>query len=555
MSAIMTTTDLKSLLKLALPIGSRLVTGAPSTPVNWVSHLRTRPPFVGENAARELLLVATSALGAAPNPLGLDGVIETLTRTQASALGVQGTLSPRAQQTARAHNFPVIALPDRAALPQIERDIQRLLTNPRAQLLHRAQELQQTLQRHAASYRGLTTMLNALARMLDRPVVIHDRWGHVVSRGLPASHGQEWDSRLALLTGAEFVRRFDPGARGHAGANNSIVEDAAGLTAPLIHEGRLLGYVSVLTAGEASDEFDLLALETCADTLARELVRQQSVERTVEAPRSSRDWIADWLASPASEDALLTLRAGQDSYQPSLWYAVVLFHATPDAARPGAALAPERMVKLLHAELRQRRIQAPLGQHADRAVVLFPLDEPQQTQRLKQMVRLLHDTLCAAAPEGVIGAGVGRPALGLTALRASFQEAERALGLPCQLADETAVAFFGDLSLYELLLGVDSPAMLAEFCQHWLAPLAQYDDQHHTDLLLTLDAYFSNNGNMARTAHVLNIHRNTLVYRLGRITEILQLDMDDSNVRLNLHLALKINRMHKGRVGAAAQDA
>jgi DNA-binding PucR family transcriptional regulator len=51
---------------------------------------------------------------------------------------------------------------------------------------------------------------------------------------------------------------------------------------------------------------------------------------------------------------------------------------------------------------------------------------------------------------------------------------------------------------------------------------------------------------MARTAHVLNIHRNTLVYRLGRITEIVQLDMDDSNVRLNLHLALKVHKMLNG---------
>ena len=42
---------------------------------------------------------------------------------------------------------------------------------------------------------------------------------------------------------------------------------------------------------------------------------------------------------------------------------------------------------------------------------------------------------------------------------------------------------------------------------------------------------------------MLNIHRNTLVYRLSRITEIIQLDMDDSNVRLNLHLALKAYRM------------
>ena len=111
------------------------------------------------------------------------------------------------------------------------------------------------------------------------------------------------------------------------------------------------------------------------------------------------------------------------------------------------------------------------------------------------------------------------------------------------MATATPVAFFGDLSLYELLLGVSDPNTLADFCEHWLSSLIRYDEQHHTDLLPTLGAYFENNGNMARTAHLLNIHRNTLVYRLGRITEILQLDMDDSNVRLNLHLALKINRL------------
>jgi len=114
------------------------------------------------------------------------------------------------------------------------------------------------------------------------------------------------------------------------------------------------------------------------------------------------------------------------------------------------------------------------------------------------------------------------------------------------LWNESQVAFFGDLSLYELLLGVSDPGTLSSFCDHWLSPLSKYDERHQTDLLPTLSAYFANNGNMARTAHVLNIHRNTLVYRMARITEIIQLDMDDSNVRLNLHLALKVHKMLNG---------
>ncbi len=134
MSAVVTSTDIKTLLKLALPIGSRLITGYPATPVDWVSHLRTRPPIFADIEGHELILVSTETLVNYHKPLSLESVIEKLTQTQASALCVEGTLTPRAQQIARTHNFPLIALPDRAVLPQVERAVQRLLTDRDNQL-------------------------------------------------------------------------------------------------------------------------------------------------------------------------------------------------------------------------------------------------------------------------------------------------------------------------------------------------------------------------------------------------------------------------------------
>jgi len=73
----------------------------------------------------------------------------------------------------------------------------------------------------------------------------------------------------------------------------------------------------------------------------------------------------------------------------------------------------------------------------------------------------------------------------------------------------------------------------------WLSDLIAYDDDQHSELLDTLNTYFGNNGNTALTAKELKIHRNTLAYRLNRIAEITCLDLDDADVRLNLHLALK----------------
>ncbi len=541
MGAVMQSTDLKTVLKLALPPGSRLLIGYPNTPINRVTHLRTRPPIFADLSGQELVLVSLDALAHAPTPLSLETVIERLTHTRASALGVQGKLPPRIQKIAREHNFPLVTLPHRAALPQIAQAVQRLLTDREAQMHQRAAELRQTLQRHAASYHGLSTMLNTLARALGRQVVLHNRQGRVLGRGVPSSHERAWDNHPALTAGGSFVRQVEEHLALRPNSAPAIVESAAGLSVPLVYNRRTLGYVSALSMGERPDEFDRLALEYCAQPLAHELTRRQSAD--AESVRAARDWVADWLSSPAADDELLMHRAGLDAFDPEVWYAVGVFQWHNAEGEGNITAVLERMQRVIRNELHQRRVHAPIGRLGDRVVVLFPLESPQRTQRLHQVVHTLRDTLEAGLPAGQVLVGVGRPSLGLTALRASFQEAAHALDLPEALWAEGAIARFGDVTLYDLLLATGNTARLAHFCEQWLSPLIAYDEQHHTDLLPTLGAYFANNGNMARTAHALNIHRNTLVYRLGRITEILQLDTEDASVRLNLHLALKIHRL------------
>ena len=63
------------------------------------------------------------------------------------------------------------------------------------------------------------------------------------------------------------------------------------------------------------------------------------------------------------------------------------------------------------------------------------------------------------------------------------------------------------------------------------------------ELLRTLEAYFDNNGNLSQAAESLYIHRNTLIYRMERIAEISGLDLDNTETRLAVQLALRIHRM------------
>lgn len=254
--------------------------------------------------------------------------------------------------------------------------------------------------------------------------------------------------------------------------------------------------------------------------------------------RSARaEWLYRWLDGETPDPALLE----QHGFQAAHYYAVVIYRPIlfPDPSSTQAANSTQ-FAAFLHVEANRRGINGPVFAYDDNAAVLFhPIEDPQQTTRLKRKTEEIRKQLSARLNGADIHCGVGRPACGMDALRYSFHEAEQALRLSDELQMQARPTFFGNSSLFMLLRSLKSPEELERFCMNWLADLIGYDARQHSDLLETLRAYFANNGNTALTAKELRIHRNTLAYRLNRIAEITRLDLEDADVRLNLHLALK----------------
>ena len=88
-----------------------------------------------------------------------------------------------------------------------------------------------------------------------------------------------------------------------------------------------------------------------------------------------------------------------------------------------------------------------------------------------------------------------------------------------------------------------------------LTPLTSYDSSHHSDLLRTADVYFSADGNVARTATVLGVHRNTVRQRLDRIGELMGKDWNRMPRKLDLQLALRVHTVAPGGGGASDRQA
>jgi hypothetical protein len=75
-----------------------------------------------------------------------------------------------------------------------------------------------------------------------------------------------------------------------------------------------------------------------------------------------------------------------------------------------------------------------------------------------------------------------------------------------------------------------------------LLPLVDYDENHNSDLVRTLDAFLSHNGTWNTTAAELQVHVNTLRYRLARVEDLTGRSLDSMGDRVDFFVALRTRR-------------
>ena len=72
-----------------------------------------------------------------------------------------------------------------------------------------------------------------------------------------------------------------------------------------------------------------------------------------------------------------------------------------------------------------------------------------------------------------------------------------------------------------------------------LGPLIRYDELHATDLVRSLSVFLEHNRSWQRSAEVLHVHKQTLVYRMRRVEELTGRNLRDTADVVQLWLALR----------------
>ncbi len=107
------------------------------------------------------------------------------------------------------------------------------------------------------------------------------------------------------------------------------------------------------------------------------------------------------------------------------------------------------------------------------------------------------------------------------------------------------INFYDDLGIYKILIDVTNTDILKNFYKENLGKLDEMEYTKKEDFLHTLNLYLKTGGNILKVAELNHAHRNTIIYRINKMQELLCTDFSDGETRTALQVSLYIKNLLK----------
>lgn len=142
-----------------------------------------------------------------------------------------------------------------------------------------------------------------------------------------------------------------------------------------------------------------------------------------------------------------------------------------------------------------------------------------------------------------VNVGVSSPYTILAESRGHFNEAKAAIEAGIMFHSKEQVFFFDEYRLMHMVQSLGHFTDIRMFSLPQLRLLKEHDSIKEGSLLHTLYIFICHNGDISRICEKLHIHRNTLYFRLNKISEITHLNLGDAETRAMILISFRIMRM------------
>ncbi|MGC7102388.1 CdaR family transcriptional regulator [Amycolatopsis lurida] len=318
-------------------------------------------------------------------------------------------------------------------------------------------------------------------------VLITDRDGTVIGSGDPSRIGTVHEASLDVLATLEATTHTTEQARGLRGV-------LPGITLPIVHDGVAVGTVGLTGPPRRVRQFGLVVRRQTEILLEESILLRSRLLREQALTGLVRDLALfdPDVVDPAAIDA----RASELGLDLRVSRVVLLV-----VAEPLRGPAQRTVREVFHGQL---DVMAEMA--AGRLAVLHHGDAVTAAERLLALLRQRHDLSARI--------GVGTAATGVAGLHESYVDASEAV----RLGERGPGVFPIDRLRTKQLLASTGRHARDRFTTALLGGLPA--DPQWPVLRETLLAWGDCGFNLVRTATALHVHRNTLLYRLDKLTRL-----------------------------------
>jgi len=453
--------------------------------------------------------------------------------------GVAGVALPSGATLPGDVNLPVILLPKDASLRDIQQAALQLIVNRQSYLMERGTRVYQDLARYAVEGGGLEAMARAMFDLTGKTILVQDKRLKPLAQAIAPGLSPVWPGLLNVLSARsqlpEGLRDRRKTAVGDW-RDQPLPGGLMRLVCPIVAKGMARGYLSIVGDLGELDALDQLVVEHGAAACTLEMAKAKAVSEAEK--RAHGDFVDAVLTGtlPPEELVRWAQRIKYDVEPPHV--ALVWRWARPDGDQAAPSL--RRLETIVHQSVAQQGVSALVRTRGSEVLAFCAVSGAVRPEATLSLVSTIYTAAKEEYPQHPVYGGVGRPAAELADWKDSYREASQAMSMAERLNEHTPL-YFGDLSVYRLLFQLEGNPELAAFCRETLGPLLDYEGGG--DLLETLEAFCDRLGNLSQTAEKLFIHRNSLLYRIERISQLTGLDLNNPDTRLAVHLALKVRKM------------
>lgn len=448
-------------------------------------------------------------------------------------------------EAANEFGLPIIELDGNVRFIDIMYPVMEQLFNSQVTKLKYYKDVQERFTTLALQCAGLEMILRTLEELVGNPVAVYDKNFKCIkstdSRIDRFEEPQERETRENLNEKFSYYRQKVHYPELDQGLIPQIV-------VPLQAFSQVKAFLTIAEINRPLQENDFISLEHAATVVTLDMVKRFAVR---EVEQRFKDDLIDHILSGEFSTTNTLERTHLMEWDLNRPYRVIVFNILNMDSYLKETRSENKMAlqgikseinSVISSAIKNYTHDFILGNKIDWAIVLWPAPEnaENELEKIKSIGREVQEQVKKRMKKLSLQVGIGDVASGLEEIPRSYKEAQDALTYGEMLNKESSVIAFSELGVFRILCKFAERNSLEEFVPKPLLKILKYDQENESDLLRTLQVFLECNGNASKAAKELFIHYKTILYRLERIKEIIQLDLEDNKNRLELEMGLKM---------------